>query len=183
MKLDLRLAALPVVLVLCACASPDRPGRGRGGPPQLAPDFAGAKMATPMAMFFAGLDNDGDLFVSRLEVEPAILREWERADADRNGRLSAFEYEDWMKTVLGDPEARPGRIAFDKDLDGEISQNDFESRLLVEFTMLDRNDDGRISRQELLTTLRAGPPMSRGPGRSPSGGGRPPPGGGQRPPG
>ena len=57
---------------------------------------------------------------------------------------------DWAETALGNPEALPNHIAFDVNLDGQISEEEFRSRLTDEFDRLDRDHDGELTRAEML---------------------------------
>ncbi len=177
------------VLMLSACASPDRgpPGGGRGESPGGGPAGAGfseGKAALPIGLLFVSMDTNDDLATSSDECAAAIPALFTRADANGDGWVSAFEYAAWSSAVLGDEDAAPNRIGFDVDLDGSVSAKEFQARLGDEFARLDRNRDGRLMRAELLVEI-ARPRMGRGPGSQSMGGGPPPGGGpgGGRPPG
>lgn len=167
------------VLMLSACTSPDRgpPGGGRGGPPGGGPQGGGiseGKAALPIGLLFVSMDADGDLATSAEECAAAVPVQFARADTNGDGWISAFEYSDWSRAVLGDDDVAPTRIAFDIDLDGSVSAKEFQARLGDEFARLDRNRDSVLVRAELLAEI-ARPRMERGQGM---GGGRPPGGGG-----
>jgi len=181
------------VLVLSACASPDPgpPGGGRGGPPGSGPPggagISEGKAALPIGLLFVSMDTNGDLATTSEECAAAIPQQFQRADSNGDGWISAFEYADWSRAVLGDEDVAPTRIAFDIDLDGSVTAKEFQARFGDEFARLDRNRDGVLVRSELLAEI-AQPRMGRGQGAGPGqgGGGRPPGGGGQgggRPPG
>ena len=80
----------------------------------------------------------------------------------------------------GNPDALPNHIAFDVNLDGQISEEEFRTRLTEEYDRLDRDHDGRLMRAELLMDVPVREQRSGGGGMQ--GGGRPPGGGGGRPP-
>lgn len=176
-------AAALLALAAPGCASQPGPGGPRGGPEGGGPRFAfpDGKVARPAAVLFAGMDADQDRLVSAEEALDGIDAEWVRADADANGVVSAFELEDWAAEALGDRDATPGRIAFDRDLDGSISEVEFKTRLGEEFARFDADGDRSLRRAELLTALPSAGTAMAGGGGGPSGGGRRPPGG-ERPP-
>ena len=142
------------VLILSACASPDRGPPGGGGPPggrpPGAPGISEGKAASPIGHLFVSMDANGDLSISTDECAAAAPRQFLRADANGDGLISAFEYSDWSRAVLGDEDAAPTRIAFDIDLDGSVSVKEFQARLGDEFARLDRNRDSVLVRAELL---------------------------------
>lgn len=163
---------------LAACASgPDkRPPRGGGGERPGAAAFQGQAMK-PVALLFAAMDRDGDLIVDGQELIGGIDQEWQRFSD--SGAARAIKFEDWALMTLGTRDALPSFAAFDRNLDGKISQQEFDDRIRGEFTELDKNGDGRLERSELVFRVsrpsRDEPSQGRGGG---SGGG----GGGGRPP-
>jgi Ca2+-binding EF-hand superfamily protein len=130
------------------------------------------RFARPIALLFVSMDADHDLSVTSTELAEGLKTEWARADRDRNGSLSAFEMSDWCKAVLGDPDATPGRLSLDTDVNGVVTREEFEAGLKKEFAMLDRNADGRLDRAELLVKA-----VQRSVGEVGGGGERPPGGG------
>jgi hypothetical protein len=172
-----RLCIALAVLIMSGCASqPPRGGRGGhdgGGPDRFAAD---GRMARPVALLFVNMDADRDLTVTAAELADGIKAEWARADKDRNGALSAFEMSDWCTAVLGDPDATPGRLSLDADVNGTVTREEFETGLKKEFAAMDRNADGRLDRAELLMQV-GRPQASDGSGQRPPGGGQ---GGGGR---
>ncbi|MEZ5936834.1 MAG: hypothetical protein R3C52_01285 [Hyphomonadaceae bacterium] len=140
----------------------------------------GGVQAPPIALLFVSYDANHDLRVSSAEVMSAVEGEWRSADADGDGEVSAFEYDEWALRTLGSAEAEPQRIMFDVDLDAKITLDEFRARIGDLFAQLDRNRDGVLERTDLVVVR----PMQRmdGPG---GGGGRPQGrrGGGGSPPG
>lgn len=176
---------------LAACAS-GPPGPPGGGPPGGADGRPGgaslqeAKIARPVAILFAGFDTNHDLLLDKAELEAAIPLEFERADVDRSGVLTGFEMADWCRLVLGDKEALPDMRAMDTDINYTVTPDEFAAALRHEFGRMDKNEDGRITRAELLMDAPRGMQLrgggesapSGGQGRGRGGGGRGP-GGGQ----
>lgn len=175
------------------CAS-DPPGPPGGGPPRDARGGAlqEAKITRPVALLFTSLDTDDDFIVSKDELDSAIPREFARADTDQSGVLTGFEMADWCALVLGDKEAQPDLRAMDNDMNYTVTQHEFAVALRHEFDRMDRNQDGFLTRAEMLMDAprsQMGPggqqsaPQGQGGGRTrpPGGGGRGPGGGGGQP--
>ncbi len=170
-RLSIRLAvgiALSL-LILSACANSGQPSRGGPGGPMNAggpngqrgmPSLNQSKIAQPASLLFVSMDRDHDLLITSDETFDGIESEWLRADTEGNGKISSFEIDAWLTTVLGDPDAAPTRISFDVNLDGSITPNEFKVRLGDEFARLDANHDGILSRSELLATPRPTPRQS-----------------------
>lgn len=174
----------------CASGPPGPPG---GGPPGEGPGgrqgalLQEAKIARPIAILFTGLDANRDLVLDKAELEAAIPLEFDRADVDRSGVLTGFEMADWCRLVLGDKEALPDMRAMDTDLNYTVTPQEFAAALRHEFDRMDKDQDGRITRAELLMDAPRGmqhgggegaPSGGQGGGRGRGGGGGRGPGGG-----
>jgi Ca2+-binding EF-hand superfamily protein len=165
-----RLCIAMVVLIMSGCASAPRHG-GRGGPGGPRMSAMDGRFARPIALLFVSMDADHDLSVTSTELAEGLKVEWARADKDHNGSLSAFEMSDWCSAVLGDPDATPGRLSLDTDVNGVVSREEFETGLKKEFAALDRNADGKLDRAELLVKSAQGDAGEvGGNGQRPSGG-------------
>ncbi len=174
-----------------ACAS-GPPGPPSGGPPDGA--RAGgmlqeAKIARPIAILFTGMDANRDLVLSREEFEAAIPTEFARADVDHSGVITGFEMTDWCRLMMGDKEAQPDMRAADTDMNYTITPAEFSVALRHEFDHMDKDQDGRITRAEMLMDAPqrmmgreggqgGGQGQSGGRGRPGGSGGRGPGGGG-----
>ena len=151
-----------IVLLMCtACASqPDR-----RGPPPSERGGAGATYsgmaAKPIGLFFATLDRNRDAVLDQNELERGITNEWGRLS--RANQASALDFEAWSLIVFGSRDTLPSFIAFDHDLDGRFTREDFAKRLQFEFERLDADNSGTLDRSELL--FRVSRP-SQGPGVS-----------------
>lgn len=134
-------------LLLSACASgPDRRpqrGEGRSGGE---PSFEGYA-AKPIALLFAGMDTNGDLQTSGAELIDGIAIEWTRIAS--KPAIGALEFGTWAEIALGSREALPSFISFDRDLNGRLSELEFDDRMRAEFAQLDKNTDGVLERSEL----------------------------------
>ena len=178
-------SALIGILLIAACTSRPPPrGGSQGGPPGGGPggqtaSLNGGQIARPIALLFTGMDTDHDYAVSPAELTAGIAAEWARLPATSRGTVPAVAMSDWAATALGNPEALPNHIAFDVNLDGQISDEEFRTRLTDEFRRLDRDHDGLLTRAEMLMDVPLREQRSEGGGMG--GGGRPP-GGGSRPP-
>lgn len=135
-------------LALTACAGgPQKGPRGGGERGGGDTGFEGYA-AKPVALLFAGMDQNDDLTVSGDELISGIDREWERlATAPAIG---ALEYGRWATSTLGSADALPSFISFDRDLNGRISELEFDDRLRAEFSDLDKDQNGVLDRAELI---------------------------------
>lgn len=174
-------------LLIAACTSRPPPRSGpQGGPPGgaspggQAASLNGGQVARPIALLFTGMDTGHDHAIGPAELTAGISAEWARLPVTSRGTVPAVAMSDWAETALGNPEALPNHIAFDVNLDGQISEEEFRARLTDEFDRLDRDHDGELTRAEMLMDV---PLRSQGgAGGGTGGGGRPPGGGGGRPP-
>lgn len=175
----------------CASGPPGPPGGGPPGGEHPGSMLQEAKIARPIAILFTGMDANRDLVLTREELEAAIPIEFARADVDNSAVITGFEMTDWCRLMMGDKEAQPDMRAVDSDMNYTVTPPEFTTALRREFTRMDKDQDGRITRAEMLMdapprmmgreTPQGGPP---GGGRRPGGGGRSPgggPGGGQPP--
>lgn len=121
-------------LALAACAG--GPPHGRGGPqgggergggmgPQSGGHQSGGTIALPGALFFASLDANGDYAISIDEFMAGLDAAFTAADTNANRQLSPIEYANWASQALGAPDAQPGRIWLDKNLDSSITAEEF----------------------------------------------------------
>ena len=162
----------------CASGPPGPPGGGLPEGERPGGMLQEAKIARPIAILFTGFDTNRDLILDKSELEAAIPLEFQRADADRSGILTGFEMADWCRLVLGDKEALPDMRAMDTDLNYTVTLEEFTIALRHEFNRLDKNEDGRLTRAELLMDAPQRT-MGRDGGQGQNGGrGRPSGGGG-----
>lgn len=157
------------VLVLAACAGKPEPRA-----PQSMAELRGGFFARPTSLVFAAADANADLKVSRDEVNTALRAQFTAADSDADGGLSAFELAAWAQSNLGDETATPGRITFDRDGNGAVSQEEFLGHFGLVFARADQNRDGFLERAELVQRLEL-------PTRPEGAAQRPRPGGGRMP--
>jgi hypothetical protein len=150
--------ALVGALALAACApggSPPRNGE-RGGPGAEA--AVGGLIVTSFALLLTEFDADGDRRVTRDELAAGVAAAWIELDTDRDGSASPFEFVDWSRAAIGLGQVIPGRVAFDRNADGQVTPAEFEAMFGAEFARLDANGDGAVERAELVR--RAAPAAS-----------------------
>ncbi|MEM7638470.1 MAG: signal transduction protein [Pseudomonadota bacterium] len=135
-------------LLITACSSQQdrRPPRGgdRGADQASFEGYA----AKPIALLFVSMDQDQDARTDDEELLSGIARAWDSLSL--NQPVGALEYGEWSATSLGSPDALPSFIAFDRDLDGRLSELEFEDRLRAEFVELDKDGNGTLERSELI---------------------------------
>lgn len=110
-----------------------------------------SEVAEPLGLAIAGFDADRDASTSRAEYEEALGRTFGAGDRDVSGDLGYLEYSRWAETWLGSQNALPGPFAIDSDGDTRVSREEFLAEFRRQFTRLDKNVDGAVSRAELLT--------------------------------
>jgi hypothetical protein len=116
-----------------------------------------AESPRPLRDLFLELDANNDRVIEREEVPEAGLKAFERllkhGDANHDGKLQAEEYRDLLGKVdwsrVGSPEQREKRFkALDKNEDGKLDRQEFPNGP-ARFSQLDRNGDGFLSRDEI----------------------------------
>lgn len=153
-----------VFLMFTACASqPERcgplPGE-RGG--TAGANYTGMAVK-PIGLFFATMDRDQDAIVDPVELDLGVTYEWDRLSSD--DYASALDFEAWSLIALGSKNTLPSFIAFDHDLDGRLTQEDFSKRMRFEFDRLDVDNSGTLDRSELLFRISRPSRDSRGSGQ------------------
>lgn len=143
-------------LTITACASQPEPGGRDGGPrgERWGGSYQGGIIARPLALLLTGMDANGDYRVSGQEVAEGVEAEWANlSQGDRT--VSALKHGAWAKIVLGSEEAMPNSIAFDTNLNGQITKLEFGDRLRAEYARLDKDEDGFVTRAEMVSELPA----------------------------
>jgi hypothetical protein len=170
------LAALLAVAALAACAS----GPGRGGPPGAGghgrPQGAAYRQSVFLSgasLLFVQFDADHDYVTTRAEAQAGAEAEWRRATAGA-GVMTPIQFAAWSATALGGPNIGPYRLAFDRDVNNEITPAEFVAAIMTKFDQFDADKDGVLHRAEMTEHL---PEQARGPGAGAPGGGE-----GQGPP-
>jgi hypothetical protein len=175
---DLRLsAALMATLALAACAGSGPPARRGGGPggPEMGSAYRQSSVLSGAALLFVQFDTDGDYAVSRAELDAGVAKEWARASGGATA-LTPIQFDVWAAKALGGPNMGPYRLAFDSNVNNEITQAEFAAALVDKFTTWDKDRDGRVTRADMVERL----PEMRRPQGAPGGMPQRPPGG--RPP-
>jgi hypothetical protein len=154
----LSVAVIPLALGLAACGGrerphPDAPGQGRQ---QVRFYMQGD------ALLLSGFDSDGDLRITRAEITAGEAREFTRADTDRNGSIGPLEFQNWAVAALG-PNS-PFRLDFDRNVDNEITTQEFTDEINARADDYDKDKDGVIVRGDLV---KEAPQMRMGPRPTP----------------
>lgn len=163
---------------LAACAG------GGSGPPVDHTPAPPSVLLSGDALMFVSFDADQDGRISVAERDAGIVREWARADRNRDGSLTPLEFSDWSLLVLGGAQLPPYRLDFDRNVDNAITEAEFVTELRSRAEDYDANHDNAVTRAEMLRPApgRVRPVISApGAAAGPSGGSDDPPGG-NRPP-
>lgn len=140
-----RLAlAIGMAAVLAACA-----GGSRGS---VSREPIRALMSAD-ALMFVSFDADGDLNVTRAEMEAGLPREFQRADQNGDGDISPIEFQSWANAALGGGQMGPYRLDFDRNVDNTISREEFETEIRGRFTDYDSDENDSLSRTEFTRLL------------------------------
>ncbi|KAF0178952.1 MAG: hypothetical protein IV086_01125 [Hyphomonadaceae bacterium] len=171
--------ALAAALSLAACASGPPRGGPRGGPGggDLGSAYRQSAFLSGAALLFVQFDADGDYATSKAEAEAGAQREWARASGGSTV-LSPIQFDLWSAKALGGPNLGPYRLAFDSNVNNEITATEFAGAIVAKFDFWDKNKDGSLTRLEMVERL---PDVRRGPEQDgarpadgPPGRGRPP---------
>jgi Ca2+-binding EF-hand superfamily protein len=95
----------------------------------------------------ADADKSGD--VSFEEFAAAMKTRMTTADADKDGKMTVAEIADEIERQRAERMARRIVERFDTDGDGALTLAEIESRQKKMFALLDRNDDGKVVREEM----------------------------------
>lgn len=95
----------------------------------------------------ADADNSGD--VTFEEFAAAMNTRIASADADKDGKMTVAEIAAEIERMRAERMAKRIVERFDTDGDGALTAAEVESRQKKMFALLDRNDDGKIVREEM----------------------------------
>lgn len=111
-------------------------------------------VATPAALFFAGMDRDGDAVVGRGEMEAGIAAAFASGDGAATGSLSVIAATEVLERWLGSGISVPSATAIDRNGDRQVTRAEFLADFASRFAEFDADGDGMLTRAELLTTTR-----------------------------
>ncbi|MGE0501433.1 MAG: EF-hand domain-containing protein [Rhizobiaceae bacterium] len=95
----------------------------------------------------ADADSSGD--VTFEEFTAAVKGRMANADADGDGKMTVGEIADQIERNRLERAARRFVERFDTDGDGALTVTEIEARQQKMFTWLDRNDDGKLTQDEM----------------------------------
>ena len=115
-----------------------------------------------MQGMFDRFDADKNGVVTLEEVLKTADARFDQVDADKSGTVDKAEIDAFF-AKFAPPQAAAHFLAkHDLDGDGKVAKAEFESPMKKRFALFDRNDDGKVTREELAL---AGPMMGPGMGR------------------
>lgn len=156
-----RFAALllaAAALAACASGPPRRGDRPEGD--RVGAAYRQSAFLTGAALLFVQFDADRDYATSRAETEAGARAEWSRASGGAD-KLTPIVFEQWAARALGGPQMGPFRLAFDTNVDNEITAAEFSAAILDKFDKYDTDKDGILRRPDMTERL---PEPQRGPG-------------------
>ena len=149
-RIPVPAACLAAALLATACTSRPQPQRNDGAQRER-PTVQGGMIARPIALLFADMDVDHDHVIDEAELANGIMREWQ---AIGTRTVSALSLAEWSVYALGDADALPNHIAFDRNFDGQVTDAELlikapersQSRTTSESGQRPSGDDGRPPR-------------------------------------
>ena len=100
-------------------------------------------------MRFERMDADSSGDVTFEEFAAAMKNRIGDADADKDGKMTVGEIASEIERMRAERMARRIVQRFDTDGDGALTTAEIESRQKKMFALRDRNDDGRIVKEEM----------------------------------
>lgn len=166
------LLAVAAALSLGACAGRSN-DRAEADALQ-GPAYRQSAFLSGAALLFVQFDADNDYVTSRAEAEAGARAEWSRASGGSD-KLTPIQFDSWSAKALGGPNLGPYRLAFDSNVNNEITATEFTGAVLAKFEFWDKDKDGRVTRGEMVERLpEMRRPMEGAPKGMPPRGGRPP---------
>ena len=104
----------------------------------------------PAALLIASFDRNFDYTISAPEIEAGLTQTFTSADKDKSGHLTMMELQNWRRAALGDVDAQPVFLAFDKDFDQRISKAEFDKVLRRTIERADKDENGEIMFSDLI---------------------------------
>ena len=95
----------------------------------------------------ADADDSGD--VTYEEFAAAFGGRFTSADADKNGELTVGEVADGIQRMMAERMAARVIERFDANSDGKLTVAEIESQQKKMFALADRDDDGKVTKEEL----------------------------------
>lgn len=139
-------AAALAALALASCASGG--GGAEGG------DLREVNAAiSGDAFVFVAADLDRDAITTREEADAAIAAGFAAADADASGALEPLEWRAWSEAMFGAPLIGPFRLDVDRNVDNTITQEEFVAEFTARFDRYDADENGALTRAELVRSL------------------------------
>ena len=107
-------------------------------------------------MRFERTDADSSGDISFEEFAAAMKNRVGNADADKDGKMTVGEIASEIERMRAERMARRIVERFDADGDGALTTAEIESRQKKMFALMDRNDDGKIVKDEMPRRWRRG---------------------------
>lgn len=122
---------------------------GAAGSVAFAADHKGRHGEGPREMRFEKADADSNGDVTFEEFAAAMKSRLGNADADKDGKMTVAEIASEIERMRAERMARRIVERFDVDGDGTLTMSEIESRQKKMFALLDRNDDGKLVKEEM----------------------------------
>lgn len=124
-------------------------------------------LVEPAGAFLAGCDANVDALTTRAERDAGVARAFATAEGAASGKIGYIAYADWARRWLGDANALPSPYEVDADGDDRITAAELARRFAALFDRYDVNQDGTLTRAELVTVRARSPGQEDERGRRP----------------
>lgn len=110
---------------------------------------------------FERLDQDGNQYLERQELDQAVAKHFQNLDQNADGRVSRSEVEQLRSRIREriNPQKDAGQLGdrvfqrLDSDQDQQVSRDELNAGMEQWVRTLDKDQDGRISREEAKSQL------------------------------
>jgi hypothetical protein len=106
-----------------------------------------------------GFNRNDDYVIDEAELAEGRVSAFKQADLDGNRVIGLSEFRFWQPKATGSPSALPNFVFFDRNFNDRITQSEFDVGLNLLFHDADKNEDSKVSYQELVAIV--SPPEAR----------------------
>ncbi len=144
-------AVVIVIIFITGCASKNGKRIPQGQEP--------VTSLLPGGALLIGFNRNDDYVIDEAELAEGRVNAFKAADLDGNGVISLSEFRFWQPKATGSRSALPNLVYFDRNFNDRITQSEFDVGLNKLFHDADKNEDSKVSYQELVTIV--SPPEAR----------------------
>ena len=141
------LLSAPVMAQPKSAAPAAAPAAGAPVAPPI-PPMSGMPQPPSIERVFEMLDTDHDGVVAVAEALKGVGEHFDAVDQNKDGTLEKAEFDSWFGRANQEA-SRFFLTLYDLDGDGKVTRTEFENPVKKRFALFDRNDDGKVTPEEL----------------------------------